>query len=1094
MRVLVAGCIVGLICVASAKPSIRTALIEPSDEFGTMPDKAYVTDYYAPPVDAVPQEEIGRYTLNTRVPEYHWLKYDGAYALALRLKPIDCAKIEKVIAVGLVNTNINKAALTFNLAAEKQAASRTVVIDRLDLDACAFTGMVYKVKAKARNAGDRLSVTVRGKEFSALTSAEGKPAKEGFVEYAVSFKAKPGARIDRIAFELPAATATDFEQEFDIIDLRLHLDLRREAYLVAADGKGSEAGCEADSRLGDRPAGNQERVVPGSKERKGQAEMMAVLMAAVVALNGTWTLEQGGRSGIPAEIPGDNYSALLAAKLIPDPFVGTNEWTVQAFAHEDAVFSRSFDCPAEVLAAKGVRLEFDSVDPAAVITLNGRTFSADNQFRRWSFDVTGLLRSKGNVLSVLIKSPVRESLRRQQEENRDPELASFGLGTMKYINFLRKAQCQAGWDWGVSLPASGILGDVRLRTAETAYLEHVWTEQMHADGKVKVTVVAELMPTESAKAGDETSVTLMFDGRKQTVMARVPRSCGVFRASADFAVANPKLWWPNGFGEQPLYPFSAACEGNEISKRTGLRTVEVVREKDAFGESFKFRVNDVDVFAKGWNWIPSEAFPSRRTASRARRQLEDAALAHANMIRVWGGGVYEPDAFYDACDELGLMVWQDMMFACGYYPVDRYPFRDNVKAEVTHQISRLRSHPSIALWCGDNETYWCSWQTRTWYALCDRLTTATMEAAARAGDDRLFWPSSPCSGDRRWEENHDPTKGDSHFWGVDVLHDRKAEGYFGLYARFLTEYGWGSFPRADYLARFVSTLDPKSAEIQNHCKKPGALEQADKAVRGYIGEPKDAASLCYLTQALQAHVLRKVQNHFHATRPRCMGVLDWQLNDWWPVYGWSSIDHGLNWKPAMYAARRFNAPLVVCLNGPDSETGGIRTVIWDLPRAAKGELVVTRRKMADGSIVFVERHSIDLPGAGVQTFGKAEPEDPSVFLMLRAELAAADGRNFVAEETELVSRLAQTTLPDPHAKLTDVTRRDDGSYAFTVSVDAPAFGATPVVLGDFGGRFDKGYETLLPGRHVFTYRPGGNLDTTAARQNFRLYHLQGERK
>lgn len=221
MRVLVAGCIVGLICVASAKPSIRTALIEPSDEFGTMPDKAYVTDYYAPPVDAVPQEEIGRYTLNTRVPEYHWLKYDGAYALALRLKPIDCAKIEKVIAVGLVNTNINKAALTFNLAAEKQAASRTVVIDRLDLDACAFTGMVYKVKAKARNAGDRLSVTVRGKEFSALTSAEGKPAKEGFVEYAVSFKAKPGARIDRIAFELPAATATDFEQEFDIIDLRL---------------------------------------------------------------------------------------------------------------------------------------------------------------------------------------------------------------------------------------------------------------------------------------------------------------------------------------------------------------------------------------------------------------------------------------------------------------------------------------------------------------------------------------------------------------------------------------------------------------------------------------------------------------------------------------------------------------------------------------------------------------------------------------------------------------------------------------------------------------------------------------------------------
>ena len=818
------------------------------------------------------------------------------------------------------------------------------------------------------------------------------------------------------------------------------------------------------------------------------------VLAVTVSLNGMWTLEQGGREGIPAKVPGDNYSALYHAKLIPDPFVGTNEWKVQEFMNEDAVFSCTFDCPESILSGKNVRLEFDSVDPAADITLNGRRFFADNQFRRWAFDVTNSLRSKGNRLSVHISSPMRESLRRQREEKREADLASFGIGTMKYINFLRKTQWQAGWDWGVSLPASGILGEVRLRTAETAYLESAWTEQKHAGGKVIVSVKAGLMPAERAKAGDAVSVDLMFNGVKKTVATKVPRSCDLFVVSTNFTVENPRLWWPNGFGSQPLYAFSAACDGNEIAKKTGLRTVEVVRERDPFGESFLFRVNGVDIFVKGWNWIPSEAFPSRRTPERARRLLADAAVSQANMIRVWGGGVYEPDSFYEICDELGLMVWQDMMFACGYYPVDRYPFRDNVKAEVAYQITRLRSHPSIVLWCGDNESYWCSWQTRSWYALCDRLTTATMEAAARTGDDRLFWPSSPCSGDRRWEENHDPTKGDSHFWGVDVPDDRKAEGYFSLNARFLTEYGWGSFPRADYFACFVSTLDPSAADVRNHCKKPGALEKAEVAMRAYIGEAKDDAERCYLTQALQSHILRKVQNHFHATRPQCMGVINWQLNDWWPVYGWSSIDHGLNWKPAMYAAMRFNAPLVVCLNGPDSETNGVLTLIWDLPQAVKGSLVVTRRKIDDGSVVAVERHAVNLPGAGVQTFGTAEPENALIFLQLKAEVMTADGHTYAAEETELVSRLLVTALPDPQVELTELSHGADGLFVFTVNVAAPAFGVHPVVEGDFGGWFDKGYETLLPGRHVFTYRPGGMLDEVTAQKNFKVYHLQGARK
>lgn len=824
--------------------------------------------------------------------------------------------------------------------------------------------------------------------------------------------------------------------------------------------------------------------------------MCMTLLAAVLSLNGTWSLQQGNRAGIPCEIPGDNYSALYAAGQMPDPYVGTNEWKVQDYVNEDAVFSRTFDCPVRMFKAKNVRLTFESIDPLAVIRLNGRDFAADNQFRRWDFDVTELLKEKGNRLTVRVKSPMRESVRLHAEENREKDLGSFGITTMKYINFLRKAQCQAGWDWGISLPASGILGDVKLRTAETVWLDYSWVEQKHAKDRVDVTVVAELTPTTTAKAGDETSVVLMFGGESKTVKGIVPRDCGKFRVKAAFAVLKPKLWWPNGFGGQHLYPFSATCENAVIRKRAGLRTIQVVRAKDdKGGESFTFRVNGVDIFAKGWNWIPSEAFPGRRTAGRARSQLRDAAFAHANMLRVWGGGVYEPDEFYADCDELGIMVWQDMMFACGYYPVDRYPFRDNIKAEVTHQINRLRSHPSIALWCGDNETYSCSWQTLSWYALCDRLTTAITEAVERTEDERFFWPSSPCSGDRLWGDvSFDSDKGDNHFWGVVLPGDRSAEGYFGLKSRFVSEYGWGSLPRADYMSKFVSCFGLESAEMQNHCKKPGALEKAMEAIRGYVGEPRSDTDFSYLSQAVQAHVLRKVQNHFHAQRPFCMGVLDWQLNDWWPVFGWSSIDHGLNWKASMYAAVRFNAPLVAGLNGADSETGGVRTVIWDLPQAAKGELVVTRRKIADGSVVSVGRHPLEFAGAGVVTFGPAEPEDKTCFLELEAKLETADGLRYAAEEFELLSRLKVTPLPEVTVDLSEVVRHESGEISFIFSVNAPVFGALPRVEGDFGGRFDRGYVTLLPGKHIFKYRPGSDLAEAAARKRFRLDHLAAARK
>lgn len=809
-------------------------------------------------------------------------------------------------------------------------------------------------------------------------------------------------------------------------------------------------------------------------------------LAAEQNLGGEWTLEIGGGRPIAAEVPGDNYSALLKAALIPDPFVETNEWLVQKYAHETSVFKRRFRLDESMKGAKNIRLDFESVDDPAEIFLNGRRFYANNQFRRWSFEVTDVLKDD-NVLEVRFPSPLKESLKRKAAHNGDEELASFGRNTMKYINFLRRAQCQAGWDWGVSLPSSGILGGVSLRSAQTVYLDYAWHDQKIENGKGIVTLSAEVTPALSAKAGDEVSVAFDFNGSVKSVKAKVPRSCEPFTVEAEFTVDNPRLWWPNGFGEQNLYRYGVTCEGRTLKRNLGFRTVKVVREKDSKGgESFFFRVNGVDVFAKGWNWIPSEAFPSRRTAERAAFQLREAAKTSANMIRVWGGGVYESEEFYDTCDKLGLLVWQDMMFACGYYPVDDYKFRDNIRAEVAHQIKRLRWHPSIAMWCGDNESYWCSYITRTWYALCDRLTTTISDTVIRTNPERFFWPSSPCSGDRRWEENFDLNKGDSHCWGVGSKSNRPVEAYLALKMRFMSEYGWSSYPQADYMKRFVSSLDPKTPGMKNHVKKQGEENRSFGAVKEYFGEPKDDAAALYLTQVFQAYFLRKTQNRYHAQMPYCMGVLNWQLNDWWPVYSDSAIDHGLNLKATMYAARRFNKPLIAFLDSDkNSEFDSVATVVWDLPKAITGRLVVTRRKIVDGAEVERTVYPFSFDGAGVKTFGKKEKEDQNTFLVLSVEAQDALGVVYRNSETETVSKIVKTPLPSPGIAIESVKAVENGDFEVIVSAKAPSFATMLIVEDDAGGTFDDNFVTLLKGSRTFRYTPGAKM--TVAQFRSKLY-------
>lgn len=624
-------------------------------------------------------------------------------------------------------------------------------------------------------------------------------------------------------------------------------------------------------------------------------------------LDGTWTLSSAnGKHRVAAPVPGDNYTALENAKVLPDPYWRCNETNVQWVAYEDWTYSRTFVPTAAILAADEAVLSFDSIDTVGEVFLNGQSVGkVSNEFRRWRFGVKKFLKKGENTLEVKLRS-VTGAIADDVKAHPHPDVISWGCGKYAQIARLRKCQCSEGWDWGIALPVSGIYGKTELFAADTAYLQYLWNDQkLLADGSAEVTLVAELMPTDAAKAGDPVAVDFAFAGETRTVKGEVPRNCGAFEVKTTFKVAKPELWWPNGLGAQKLYPSSVTVDGRTIARKVGLRTVELVREKDAEGdgESFYFKVNGKRIFAKGINWIPCEAHPSRRTPERIGHLLDLCAEANMNMIRVWGGGTYEQECFYDKCDERGLLVWQDMMFACGVYP-DWQEFTDNVRAELNHQIRRLRVHPSIALWCGDNENLSCVYVTRSHYALIDRLIRTEGEVITKVDPTRPWWPTSPCSGDRVYEHNFDHNKGDVHLWGVPGA-DHTYWGYLAVRPRFVSEYGFGAFPTMKQLKTYAQPEDFSfdSPVVQCHFKKPGADKQLLANIKTHIREPKSFEDAVELSLQFQAQATKDVTGKWMRDQPICGGVLFWQLNEWWPGMSWAIVEYDGTPKPAYYVLK-----------------------------------------------------------------------------------------------------------------------------------------------------------------------------------------------
>lgn len=670
-------------------------------------------------------------------------------------------------------------------------------------------------------------------------------------------------------------------------------------------------------------------------------------------LSGTWRLKSAnGALSAKCSIPGDNATALLEAGILRDPFFRENEADVQWIGDIDWLFERSFTVTDKFLSHKAVILEFDSIDTVAEVSLNGRKLGeANNEFRRWRFDAKKALKPGANTLSVLIHSPRRVGTE-EWCKTPDYDIRNWGQTMMYQINNLRKCQCSFGWDWGVSLPVSGIYGGVRLIAADSIILDYADARAKIATSEATVTLSADVTKV----GGGKVEYEFEFNGEvKKTTSPR-----------AVFRVKNPELWWPNGAGAQKLYPWSVKVDGQRIARRIGLRTIELVREKDKAGESFGFRVNGKDIFARGADWIPSDAFPSRRTKERIWQLLGSATAANMNCVRVWGGGIYESEDFYDACDEFGLLIWQDFMFACGRYPARR-EYLDNVAVEAAHQVRRLRVHPSLALWCGDNECIGGVREKGPYQDDWIKLHVVLEKAVKKYDPDTVWWPSSPCAGPGIFTYNeYTGDSGDTHYWGV--WHGgRDLSGYYMIKPRFCSEFGFQSFSSLSMVKTFAreecGDFELLSPVMRRHQKNPSGNEKILNMMSKYFRKPRDFASTLYMSQVLQAMAIEVAVAYWRSLAPYCRGTIFWQLNDWWPVASWSSLEYDGRWKPLHYAAKRFFADdydAVAAnerfrnLDFRSREIPNARTRIGKIAALADGSFDIEVKTSADAFFVWLD--------------------------------------------------------------------------------------------------------------------------------------------
>ena len=614
-------------------------------------------------------------------------------------------------------------------------------------------------------------------------------------------------------------------------------------------------------------------------------------------------------SFIKAEVPGSVINDLLNVGAVDDPYYRDNELKALTLMKNDFEYHGTFDVDTVELAdADEVLLRCNGLDTIAEITLNKHNLgTVDNMHRTWEYSVKNLLK-ENNELVITFRSPVNYIA---EQHKADPGI----LGTsdaMRGFPKIRKGHYMFGWDWGPRIPDAGIWKSVELLKVKKARLTKVYVHQDFKEDYSEAILQVDVR-IEGEENGLDVLVTVK-DPDGKTVCERI-------EAGRNISIPNPLLWWPNGLGEQPLYTvITELVEGGDVldsdTKRIGLRRLEVSTEKDEYGSEFAEVVNGVKFFAMGADYIPEDNILPRTNKERTKKLLQACVDANFNSIRVWGGGVYPSDDFYDLCDELGLVVWQDFMFACANYRLT-LEFEASISAELKGQIRRLAHHASLGLWCGNNEMEEFA-AIGEWGADDDirkdylRMYEDLFPRMVKEEDpDRIYRPSSPSSGGG-FDDPNCPDRGDTHYW--DVWHGNKPfTEYRKFFFRYLSEFGFQSFPSIRTIESF--TLPEERNVFSYVMEKHQRNASANGKIMNYMEQtflyPSNLDLFIYASQLMQAEAIRYGVEHFRRNRGRCMGTIFWQLNDCWPVASWSSIDYYGRWKALHYYAKRFFAPLMI---------------------------------------------------------------------------------------------------------------------------------------------------------------------------------------
>ena len=806
-----------------------------------------------------------------------------------------------------------------------------------------------------------------------------------------------------------------------------------------------------------------------------------------------WSFKQvRGNNWHPATVPGVVQSDLMANGIIEDPFFRLNERSIQWIDKEDWEYKKTIVADDALLAKENIEILFEGLDTYADVYLNDSCIlKANNMFREWRVDIKSILKAGDNELRVYFHSPIKvdmpkfDALHYPIQAGND-QSENGGLFDKKVAVFARKAGYHYGWDWGPRIVTSGIWRPVHLIGWDGAKINNIHYIQQSVNAKeAKILAKIEITADQAADA----TIQITADGIDKVWSKKIEIKEGINTIETPIRVKDPKLWWSNGLGKAHLYPFTATLKIDDTpvdSHKTnlGLRSLRVVRDKDEAGTSFYFELNGEKVFAKGANYIPQDNLLPRVTDAKYTETVLAAVNANMNMLRVWGGGIYENKIFYDLCDKYGILVWQDFMFSCNTYPMTP-ELLDNIRVEAVENVVRLRNHPSIAMWCGNNEmhTAWFNWGWMKQYkelGVLDELRkdykdlfhVLLPEVVEKFDPTTYYWPSSPYGGDpdakcESGTENWSPN-GDAHYWGVWHAKDSIAN-YNKIRARFFSEYGFQSFPEYESVLKYAPNAEDHDiySDVMMSHQRGGS--HANGLIEWYLlneyRKPKDFQSFLYMGQLLQGDAIKTAIEAHRRAMPYCMGTLYWQHNDCWPVASWSSRDYYGRWKAQHYFAKKAFDKILL---SPIEEDGELNIyVVSDILKKIEGELSL-RLMNFKGEILFEDSEKITIPAntSKIQYSMKIQEllkDSPRGEIFLNTQFTPQNSDSSLSNNY-FFTRYKDVNFPKANIDVV-VNEAKDGGFEITLTSEVFSRGVFMSIDG-IDNFFEDNYFDLLPNTPV----------------------------